>query len=136
PPIPEGKKLKVGYIGCGSVSHSYLPSLAEAEFVEIVSTCDLIIDRAKKAAERHKVGAFFPNIDEMLAGPHFDLLVNTTSMPSHHPVNQKALAAKRNVWSEKPMALTVQDAKGLLELAKKNGVQLWAAAPCVLSPQA
>jgi len=41
-------------------------------------------------------------------------------MPSHFPVNKKALLAKRNVWSEKPIALSVKDGKELLELAKRR----------------
>ena len=133
--VPAGKKLRVGYIGCGSVSHAYLPGLAEADFIELVSACDIVVERAQKAAQQHKIPNVFPNIDAMLGGPKFDLLVNTTSMPSHYPVNKKALEAGCNVWSEKPMALEVKDAHELLELAKKNGVQIWAAPTCVTSPQ-
>jgi len=133
--VPAGKKLRVGYIGCGSVSHAYLPGLAEADFIELVSVCDIIVERAQKAAETHKIPNVFPNIDAMLGGPQFDLLVNTTSMPSHGPVNKKALEAGCNVWSEKPMALEVKDARELLELAKRKGVQIWAAPTCVASPQ-
>jgi predicted dehydrogenase len=133
--VPAGKILRVGYIGCGSVSHAYLPSLAQAQFIELVSACDIIPERAQKAAEEHKIPNVFPNIDAMLGGPKFDLLVNTTSMPSHFPVNKKALEAGCNVWSEKPMAVEVKDAHELLELAKRKGVQLWAAPTCVTSPQ-
>jgi predicted dehydrogenase len=133
--VPAGKKLRVGYIGRGSVSHAYLPSLAEADFIDLVSICDLIEDRARDGAKQHKIPNVFPNIDAMLAGPKFDLLVNTTSMPAHCPVNKKALEAGCNVWSEKPMALEVKDAQELLELAKKKSVQIWAAPTCVASPQ-
>ncbi len=133
--VPAGRKLRVGHIGCGSVSHAYLPSMAEAEFIELVSVCDIIPERAQSAAQEHKIPHVFPNIDAMLGGPKFDLLVNTTSMPSHYPVNKKALEAGCNVWSEKPMALEVKDAHELLDLAKKKGVQIWAAPTCVVSPQ-
>jgi len=107
----KGGKIRVGEIGCGSVSGSYLPNLMKQPFIEVVSVCDIKIERAKKRAEQYKVPNVYPNIDEMLAGVPFDLLVNTTSMPSHFPVNKKALQAKRHVWSEKPIALTVKDGK-------------------------
>ena len=71
---------------------------------------------------------------EMLAGVPFDLLVNTTSMPSHYPVNKKALQAKRHVWSEKPIALDLKDGKELLDLAMRNGVHFWGSPTCVTSP--
>ena len=135
PKVPAGKKIRVGYIGRGSVSHSYLPSLADAEFIELVSICDLIESRAQDGAKQHKIPNVYPNIDAMLAGPKFDLLVNTTSMPSHYPVNKKALEAGCNVWSEKPMGLEVAQARELLDLAKAKGVQIWAAPTCVASPQ-
>ena len=98
-------KIKVGLIGCGNVSGSYLPNLTSKDYLEVVSVCDIRPERAQKRAEQFKVPNAYPNIDAMLAGAPFDLLVNTTSMPSHYPVNKKGLQAKRHVWSEKPMAL-------------------------------
>jgi predicted dehydrogenase len=132
---PYGRKLRVGEIGCGSVSGSYLPNLTSQPFIEVVSVCDIKIERAKKRAQQNKVPNVYPNIDEMLAGVPFDLLVNTTSMPSHYPVNKKALEAKRHVWSEKPMAPEVMLGKELMDLAQKNGVHIWVAPTCVTSPQ-
>jgi predicted dehydrogenase len=93
----KGSKIRVGEIGCGSVSGSYLPNLTSQPFIEVVSVCDIVVERAKKRAQQYKVPNVYPNIDEMLAGAPFDLLVNTTSMPSHYPVNKKALQAKRHV---------------------------------------
>jgi predicted dehydrogenase len=131
-----GKKIRVGHIGCGNVAtHAYVPDMAANPFIELVSTCDLIPSRADAVAKKHKIPNCFYNIDEMLAGPPFDLLVNTTSMPSHFEVNWAALNAGRSVWSEKPMALRVADAKVLLELAQKKGVGFWAAPTVVTSPQ-
>ena len=46
----ETHKIKVGVIGCGSVSTKYLPHLAECPFAELVSTCDIIPERAVAAA--------------------------------------------------------------------------------------
>jgi shikimate 5-dehydrogenase len=81
PAAPTGK-IKVGLIGCGSVSGAYLPNLASKDYIEVVSVCDIKPERARKRAEQFKVPNAYPNIDAMLAGAQFDLLVNTTSMPS------------------------------------------------------
>lgn len=128
-------KVRVGLIGCGSVSGAYLPSLTKQPFIEVVSVCDLKPERAQKRAEQFKVPHQYPSIDAMLAGAEFDLLVNTTSMPSHYPVNKKGLLAGRHVWSEKPMALEVAKGRELLALARQKGVGFWAAPNCVTSPQ-
>jgi predicted dehydrogenase len=71
----------VGLIGCGSAHPLYLPYLLETPFIEVVSLCDIIPERAKQSAEKHHIAHHYPNIDEQLKGPPFDLLVNTTSMP-------------------------------------------------------
>jgi predicted dehydrogenase len=134
-PRLTGDKVRVGHIGCGSVSGSYLPVMAKHPNVEVVSVCDIIPERAKKRAEQFKVPNVYPNIDAMLAGAEFDFLVNTTSMPSHYPVNKKGLEAGKHVWSEKPMALEVSKGKELIALAQNKGVGFWAAPNCVTSPQ-
>lgn len=131
----QGRKIRVGLIGCGNVSAWYLSHLTKQPFIEMVSVCDVIIERAKKRAEEFKLPNVYPNVAEMLAGATFDLLVNTTSMPSHYYVNRKALEARRHVWSEKPLASRVKDAKQLLALATRVGVRLWGAPTCVTSPQ-
>jgi predicted dehydrogenase len=89
----DTKKIKVGVIGCGSVSGSYLPVMVESPYIELVSACDLIIQRVEERAKRFNIPHAYPNIDEMLKGPKFDFLVNLTSMPSHYAVNLKGLEA-------------------------------------------
>jgi len=127
PPRVNRDKVRVGLIGCGSVSNPYLQTLTKHPTLEVVSVCDIIPERAKNRAEQYQVPNVYPNIDAMLAGAEFDFLVNTTSMPSHYPVNQKGLEAGKHVWSEKPMALEVSKGKELIALAQKQGVGFWAA---------
>jgi len=88
----EGGKVKAGVIGCGSVSGSYLPVMAASPHIELVSACDIIPSRAEERARQFKIPHTFPDIDRMLAGPPFDLLVDLTSMPSHYTVNRKGLS--------------------------------------------
>lgn len=131
----QGKKVKIGLIGCGSVSGMYLPHLSKSPHVELVSVCDIIPERATRAAEKYNVPNSFNHIDQLLAGPAFDLMVNLTDMQEHGRLNKQALLAKKHVWSEKPMANTYQEGKALLELAKKQGVRIWGAPAVVNSPQ-
>ena len=133
--ILQQKKIKVGVIGCGSVSTQYFPHLSKSPFVEFVSTCDIIPERARMQASKYKVPNHYPHIDQMLSGPKFDLLVNLTDMQEHGRLNKQALMAGRNVWSEKPMANTYKDGKALLDLAKEKKLRIWGAPAVVNSPQ-
>jgi predicted dehydrogenase len=129
------KKVKVGVIGCGSVSNSYLPVVAASPHVELVSTCDIKVERAERQARRFGIGKHYPHIDAMLAGEPFEFLIDLTDMQAHEAINRRGLEAGKHVWSEKPIANTLKAGQELLELAKKKGVRLWGAPITVQSPQ-
>jgi len=128
-------KIRVGLIGCGSVSEKYLPDLHSKSFIDIVSVCDIIPHRAHAKAKQFKVPHVYPHIDKMLAGADFDLFVNCTNMPVHYQLNKQALQAGKHVWSEKPIACAIEDGQELIALAKSKGLGLWGAPCCVTSPQ-
>jgi len=129
------KKIKVGVIGCGSVSRMYLPHLTSSPFVELVSTCDIKPDRAINAAKKFNIPNYYPHIDKMLAGAPFDLMVDLTNMQEHGRLNKQALLAGRNVWSEKPMANSYKEGRALLDLAISKKLRIWGAPAVVNSPQ-
>jgi predicted dehydrogenase len=129
------KKIKVAVIGCGSVSGMYLPHLSKSSFVELVSVCDIRFERAQSASKKYNVPNAYPNINQMLAGAPFDLMVNLTDMQQHGRLNRQALMARKHVWSEKPMANTYAEGRELLDLAIKQGVRIWGAPAVVNSPQ-
>lgn len=128
-------KIKIGVIGCGSVSTMYLPHLSKSSYVELVSVCDIIPERAKAAAEKYNVPHQYDHIDKLLAGSSFDLLVNLTNMQEHGRLNKQAVSANKNVWSEKPLANSYREGVELVALAKKQGVKIWGAPAVVNSPQ-
>lgn len=133
--LSSDKKIRVGIIGCGSVSGMYLPHLTKCPYAEVVSLCDIIPQRAQDAAKKHNVKNWYPHIDKMLAGVPFDLFVNLTDMQEHGRLNRMALKRKINVWSEKPMANTYAEGRELYDLAKSQGVRIWGAPAVVNSPQ-
>jgi predicted dehydrogenase len=122
-------------IGCGSVSHSYLPTLVESPHVEVVSLCDIRPERARDQAERFGVAHHYPHIDEMLAGEPFEFLIDLTDMQEHEHLNRHALEAGRHVWSEKPIANTLEAGQELLRVARDRNLRLWGAPITVQSPQ-
>ncbi|HJS09439.1 MAG TPA: Gfo/Idh/MocA family oxidoreductase [Pirellulales bacterium] len=129
------KRIKVAVIGCGSVSGSYLPQLAKCPYVELVSTCDIIPERAVQRGKQFNVPHHFPHIDKLLAGPEFDFLINLTDMQEHEHLNREAIAAGKHVWSEKPIANSLAAGQKLLAQSKERGVRLWGAPIVVHCPQ-
>ena len=131
----DTKRIRVGVIGCGSVSGRYLPHLASCPYAEVVSTCDIIPERAVGRAREFKVSHHYPHISKMLAGAPFDLLVNLTDMQEHELLNREAIAAGKHIWSEKPIANSLEAGQAILEQAKQKGVRVWGAPVVVSSPQ-
>jgi predicted dehydrogenase len=129
------RRIRVGLIGCGSVSHQYLPQLTKSQFAEVVSLCDIRYERAQKQGEKFNVRNTYPNIDAMLAGEPFEFLVDLTDMQQHEGINRRALQAGKHVWSEKPIANTLAAGQELLRMAREKNVRLWGAPITVQSPQ-
>src|SRR5438132_5395058 len=134
-PGQDTKRVRVGIIGCGSVSNSYLPVLTKCPYAEVVSLCDIRPERARKQAEKFKVAHDYPHIDKMLAGEPFEFLIDLTDMQEHEHLNRQALEAGKHVWSEKPIANSLAAGQELLRLAKDRKRRLWGAPITVQSPQ-
>jgi predicted dehydrogenase len=134
--VGEIKKIRVAIIGCGSVSNRYIPHLQSSPSIEIVSLCDIRHERAVAQNEQYKVkAATYADIDSLLKGVPFDMMVTLTDMQKHGELNKKALLAGKHVWSEKPMANTYAEGKALLELANSKKLKFWGAPAVVNSPQ-
>ena len=111
------KRIKVGVIGCGSVSHSYLPVLSTCSHVQLASTCDIRPERARAQAEQFQVRHRYPHINETLVGEPFDFLINLTDMQEHERINRQGLEAGKHVRSEKPIADSLAAGQSLLRHA-------------------
>jgi predicted dehydrogenase len=125
------KPLKVGLIGSGAISYTYLNTLTSGfAAVEVVGCSDLIPERSKARAELFGIRQM--TTEEILADPEIELVVNTTQLWNHHHVTKAALEAGKHVYSEKAMDHTWEGAKENYELAKKKGLLLGAAPDCYM----
>jgi predicted dehydrogenase len=122
------EKIRVALIGCGVIANvMHLPgvkSLEEMGKAELVAVADTFEEKAKAAAQRFAIPRHFTDLYQMLKQVDFDLLVNTTVIPSHFAVTLAALQAGKHVYTQKPMATTLAEATVLVEEARRQGVRL------------
>lgn len=121
------KKLKVGIIGCGAIANSkHMPAIQTIPEAEMVAFCDIIFERAEKAAEKFGVpGAkCYENYKELLADPEIDVVHVCTPNRSHSFISIDALEAGKQVMCEKPMAKTAAEAREMVAAAKRTGNKL------------
>ncbi|KAB0682100.1 Gfo/Idh/MocA family oxidoreductase [Aureimonas leprariae] len=96
----------------------------------LVGVFDRDGDRAAHFASFHRTRAF-ASLDELLADPSVEMVLNLTNPASHHAVSSAALAAGKHVWSEKPLAMDIGDAQRLVDQASERGLAI-ASAPATL----
>ena len=75
-------------------------------------------------ARAEQFGTKAMTVDELLADPDIDIVLNLTIPDQHAAVSMAALKAGKNVYSEKPLAIHMQDAKELVEYAKAHNLLL------------
>ena len=131
------KPVRIGVIGCGSVSSKYLRLAGELKLAgkaEVVIGCDANPARRTYLAEEYNVDRFTTNYQDVLDRDDVDLVLVLTSMPEHGPLAKAALRAGKHVLVEKPMAITLPEAAELVEIAKTSPGFLVPAPHVVLSP--
>ncbi len=118
------EKVKVGIVGCGGIgTQKHLPALSALDYVEVVAFCDLVEERAKKAAKEFGVeGAkVYTDYKDLLKDSEIQTIHVCTPNKSHKDISIDALHANKHVLCEKPMAKTAADAKAMLQAAKETG---------------
>lgn len=121
------EKLKIGIIGCGGIANGkHMPALSHLDDVEMVAFCDLIEERAKKAAEEYGTAdaKVYTDYKELLKDASIDIVHVCTPNRSHSFISIDAMEAGKHVMCEKPMAKTAADARAMLEAAKRTGKKL------------
>lgn len=113
---------KVGIIGCGNICPLYFQAGKTFDILDIVGCSDILMDRAEAKAQEW--GCRARTVGELLADPDIDIIVNITPPKAHAEVAFKALEAGKSVYNEKPLAITREDARKMLELAKAKGLRV------------
>jgi len=117
------KKAKVGIIGCGNISGIYFKNLTNLfEITDMVACADLMPERAEAKAE--EFGCKAVSVEDLLADPKIEIVVNLTIPIAHAEVALKAVAAGKSVHNEKPLTITREEGKKLLKNAKAKGVRV------------
>ena len=117
------KVYKVGLIGCGTISDAYIRGLRAFPWLETTALSDIDVGRAEAKAQKYGI-AKGCSVEELLADDGVDIAVNLTVPTVHAEVSLKALGAGKHVYSEKPLAITREDGRAMLEAAEAHDLRL------------
>src|SRR3989344_1908026 len=111
---------KIAIIGYGYWGPNLLRNFYETIDCEVLYVCDVDLSRLKLVRKRFPSVMLTTNYNEILQDDDLDAVVVAVPARYHYEIAKKALEAGKDVLIEKPMTLSVKDAKELVDLAKKN----------------
>lgn len=115
--------VKLGVVGCGNISEIYLKNLGALADLEVVAVSDMDIERARARAQQFSIPQAF-SVDQLLAEPEIELVLNLTIPKAHFEIAMAALQAGKSVYNEKPLAVQREDAQRVLALARDKGLRV------------
>lgn len=122
-------RKKVAVVGLGDISGIYLKNIKGVfDNLELYGVCTHRYEKAVAVAEEYKVPKIYRTVEDVCADPDVDIVVNLTRPLEHLEVTMKALDAGKHVYTEKPLGISLEEGKAILEKAKEKGL-LVAGAP-------
>lgn len=119
--------VRIGIIGCGGIANGkHLPGLKSTPGIEMVAFCDIIEEKAQaaKAVYGTPDAKVYTDYKKLLEDSTIDVVHVCTPNRSHSFITVDALEAGKHVMCEKPMAINSEEAKKMLDAAKRTGKKL------------
>jgi predicted dehydrogenase len=113
---------RLGIVGCGVISRTYGYTLGMLDWVDLAGCADVVPERAEERAEKWATRAM--SVDALLADPDIDAIVNLTPPKMHAEVDRAALASGKSVFSEKPLGISFDEGRGIVDLAASANLRL------------
>ncbi len=115
-----GELIRLGMIGCGQVTETrHLPALMRVKDIQVVAGADIDETRLSRVTNRFKIPRRYTDYHDLLKDAQVDAVAVCVPTEFHAEIGLAALAAKKYVFIEKPLALTVSDCDKMIELANR-----------------
>jgi predicted dehydrogenase len=119
------RKLGIGVLGVGEMGRRHAENIRRlVPGARLVAVADVAVTRAKEVAARLEIEHSFGSFEDMLAHQDIDCVVIATPDKFHAQAIRTAAAAQKHILSEKPLALSLADARAALDAVAQAGVHL------------
>ena len=130
------KKLRWGVLSTASIGlRKVIPAMQQGQYSTIVAIASRDLAKAKQAAAAQGIPTVYGSYEELLADPNVDAIYNPLPNQLHVPWTIKSAEAGKHVLCEKPLSLTVAEAKSLLAVRARTGVKIGEAFMIRSAPQ-
>lgn len=126
-------RFRIALVGCGRISKNHFDAIGRIDGLELCAVCDAIPDRARAAGDEQSVKSF-TNYPDMVRSAEADVITICTPSGLHATHGIAAAKAGKHVITEKPMAITLEQADGLVQACDAAGVRLFVVKQNRLNP--
>ncbi|ATU90315.1 Gfo/Idh/MocA family protein [Phyllobacterium zundukense] len=119
------RNLRIGVVGCGNISMTYLRNSALFRGIKLAACADISTDMAQLRASEYGIRA--QSVDELLKSEDIDLVLNLTIPTAHFDISMSALSAGKHVFTEKPLAVTAVEGRTLVAEARSRNLLIGSA---------
>ncbi|MEO7932663.1 MAG: Gfo/Idh/MocA family oxidoreductase [Chthoniobacterales bacterium] len=113
----------IGIIGCGNISGAYAKACATFHDLRLVAVADIDLTRAQARAAEFQIPKAL-SVEEILADPEIEIIVNLTIPAAHAAVATRILESGKSAYNEKPLGVSLEDGQRLVALAREKGLRL------------
>ena len=128
------ERLHIGVISCSTMAQVHMQAILNNPNAELSMICDIDVERLHAAAKRFSVQKAVTDYHEILDNPDVDAVIIVTPDQTHREITLAALAAGKHVLCEKPMALTLDDCKAMIDAAAKATTKMMIGQICRYTP--
>ncbi|MFA7099785.1 MAG: Gfo/Idh/MocA family oxidoreductase [Eubacteriales bacterium] len=124
------KKLRIGIAGAGNIAaNAHLPAYSRTSNTSVMAIADLDVSRAKAAAEKYSIPAYYSSVEEMFEKSDIDAVDICTWNSAHAGIAVAAAKAGKHVLCEKPLTISTGEAYRIEKAVKEAGVKFMLAVP-------
>lgn len=114
------ERTKIGIIGCGVISNTYLHDITQYyRELEVTACGDVNPAAAQQKAREYEIPHAY-TVEQLLEDPEIVIVINLTPPKFHGAVNRRILEAGKHVFCEKPFALSMKEAREIADLAREK----------------
>ncbi len=119
------KQLNIGIIGAGRIGKVHMQSITyNVPTAKVLGITDVFKDGLQELADKYGIEKVYADYKEMLADKDIDAVLVCSSTDTHADISIEAAQAGKHVFCEKPVDLTPEKVKAVIEAVEKAGVKL------------
>ena len=124
PPEAIRRRYGIGLVGCGRIArNAHLRAYRDFGY-RVVGACDLVEEHARAAAGEYGIPFWTTRLEDLLERPDVDVIDLAVHAAQRRPLVEQVAAAGKPILSQKPFALTLEDARHMVDVCRRAGVPL------------